>query len=80
MTPSIADSPVELLELVVTAALSVAMAVGGTAMEVFAVTDLTTGQTTLGAWELAVGALLLYGGVYLVGYQRLWAGSLRDGA
>jgi hypothetical protein len=67
------DSLGEVLALVLTALGSGLLALGGLAIELAAVANLTTGHATIGLWELCVGALVLYAGVYLLGYQRVLA-------
>ncbi|MEF8782357.1 MAG: hypothetical protein V5A39_09825 [Haloarculaceae archaeon] len=42
----------------------------GVISEQFALADLTSGEM-LGLWYLFMGALALYAGVYIVGYERL---------
>lgn len=71
MRNALGDSLGELLALALTALGSGILALAGIALELIAVGNLATGHATIGAWELAVGALLLYAGCYLLGYQRV---------
>lgn len=70
MKELLADSLPELLVAVLTILASIAFSLVGVAMEVLAANQFLTGRTGLGVWELAVGAVLLYAGVYLLGYQQ----------
>jgi len=67
------ESFVEVLALVLTAVGSGVLALVGTAAELAAFGNLTTGDLGIGLWELCLGALLLYAGLYLLGYRRLVA-------
>ncbi|PSQ15385.1 hypothetical protein BRD00_13875 [Halobacteriales archaeon QS_8_69_26] len=71
------DSLGELLALAGTAALSAGLTVVGLVTEWAAFQNALAGQTSLGIRELAVGGLLLYVGLYLVGYGKLWP-QVRD--
>lgn len=73
------DSFVELLELVLVAVGSGALALGGLVVELAAVGDLTTGHAAIGIWELAFGAVLCYAGCYLLGYRRVVPAIARRG-
>jgi hypothetical protein len=67
------DSLAELLALALTALGSGILALGGLVIELAAVGNLSTGHATIGIWELCVGGLLLYAGVYMLGYRRVVA-------
>ncbi|AGN01955.1 hypothetical protein L593_10050 [Salinarchaeum sp. Harcht-Bsk1] len=71
MKELLGDSVAELLAVLLTAVGSGALAIGGAVIEYAAFGNLLTGHATIGAWELVLGGLLLYAGVYLLGYQRL---------
>jgi len=71
MKELLADSGVELLTLLATVAVSGLLSVAGGVLELQAIANIVAGEVTLGAWELAFGGVLLYGGVYLVGYQQV---------
>lgn len=77
MRIELSGSVVELLVIALSAAGSAALALAGLAVELAALADLTTGHAGIGVWELAFGALLLYAGCYLLGYQRV-VPALRD--
>lgn len=65
------ESLPELLELVLSALLATAFTAGGTLTEQAALSDLSAGVSTFGLWELYMGLVLLYAGVYLLGYRRV---------
>lgn len=67
------DSLGELLALALTALGSGLLAIAGLAIEIAAVGNLATGHATVGLWELCFGAMILYAGVYLLGYRRVFA-------
>lgn len=71
MRAELSESMVELLAVALSALGSAALALAGLVVELAAVADLTTGHAGIGAWELALGALLLYAGCYLLGYRRV---------
>ncbi|WP_424002774.1 hypothetical protein ACOZ4I_02710 [Haloarcula salina] len=61
----------ELLELVLSVLLATAFTAVGTLTEQAAISDLSGGVSAFGLWELYMGLVLLYAGVYLLGYQRV---------
>jgi len=69
----------ELFSRLLTAAVAGLLTVAGALTENAAIADLLAGQSTFGLWELWMGGLLLYAGVYMLGYKRLWRG-LADAA
>jgi hypothetical protein len=71
MRIELSESMVELVAIALTALGSAVLALAGLAVELAAVADLSAGQPTIGVWELVLGALLLYAGCYLLGYQRV---------
>lgn len=71
MRIELSESMVELLAVALSALGSAALALVGVAVEFAAFVDLTTGHAGIGAWELALGGLLLYAGCYLLGYRRV---------
>lgn len=66
------DSLGELLALVGTAMASGVITLVGVLTERAALRDVATGHPTLGAWELFMGGLALYVGLYLLGYHGAW--------
>lgn len=66
------ESVGELVSLLTTALLSGALTVVGLLIERAGVHELLVGHTVLGAWELVMGGIPLFVGLYLIGYQRLW--------
>jgi len=73
------ESLPELLDLLGSTVLAAVLTAVGTVAERAAVADLVAGQSTFGAWELFMGAILLYAGVYMLGYRRVWR-TLASGA
>ncbi|WP_276270752.1 hypothetical protein [Haloarcula litorea] len=71
---SLSESLLELLGLVGSALLSGLLTVVGVLTENAGVADLLAGQSVVGLWELWMGTLLLYAGVYLLGYKRVLPG------
>lgn len=59
------------LETVVLTAISATVSAIGLLLESQAITALIQGELVLGAWFLFMGALALYGGIYLVGYRKV---------
>lgn len=76
MTFELSESMIELLAIALSALGSAALASVGLVLEFVAVGDLATGHAAIGAWELALGALLLYAGCYLLGYRRVLSALL----
>ncbi|MBV0900482.1 hypothetical protein [Haloarcula salina] len=65
------ESLPEVLELVLSALLATAFTAGGALTEQAALSDLSAGVSAFGLWELYMGLVLLYAGVYMLGYQRV---------
>lgn len=63
---------VELLEILVSAVGAVFFTMGGVFIEYSGFSNVAAGAMTVGAWEIGMGGLLLFVGVYLLGYQRFW--------
>jgi hypothetical protein len=61
----------ELLGVLLTADL---LTVVGVLTENAALADLAAGPSLFGLWELGMGLLLLYTGIYMLGYKRAWLG------
>lgn len=66
------DSLGELLGLIGTAVVSGVLTLFGALTERAGLQELQAGHSTIGAWEVAVGLLALYVGLYLVGYGEVW--------
>lgn len=62
----------ELLEVVSSAIGTGVFTLGGFLAEQEGLQNVLTGQTTLGAWEAGMGILLLFIGLYMLGYQEFW--------
>jgi len=46
----------------------------GVVAENAGIADLLAGQSVVGLWEVGMGALLLYVGIYMLGYRQVWLG------
>lgn len=44
----------------------------GVVIEYAAVINVVSGELTLGAWELLMGGLAIFVGLYLIGYREFW--------
>ena len=71
MIDRLPSSLVELGSLVATIVLATVLTVVGLVVEAIGVLTVLTGEAALGAWELALGLLLCYAGMYLLGYRRV---------
>ena len=69
----------ELLSLLLRALAAGVLTVVGALTENAGITDLLAGPSVFGLWEVGMGGLLLYAGVYMLGYKQLWRG-LSDAA
>jgi hypothetical protein len=66
------EAVVELVTIVGSVLAAGLLTLGGVLTEQAGAHELLAGHSTLGAWEAGMGALLLYAGIYLVGYQQAW--------
>jgi lipopolysaccharide export LptBFGC system permease protein LptF len=64
---------VELIDLIGSALGAVLFTFGGFLVEQAGISNVAAGATTIGLWEAGMGALLLFVGLYLFGYERIWA-------
>jgi hypothetical protein len=71
MNGPLSESLVELLGLLLSAVAAGILTAVGALAENAGMADLLAGQSVLGLWELFMGAIALYAGVYLLGYQRV---------
>ena len=62
----------DLLSTVLSAIGAVVFTIVGVLVEQAGVANLTQGATGLGAWELFMGTLVLFVGIYLLGYRTAW--------
>ena len=67
-------SLVELLSLLLAAVAAGLLTVVGALTENAGIADLLAGPSVFGLWEVGMGALLLYVGIYMLGYRRVWLG------
>lgn len=51
---------------------SVVVSIVGVLTERAGLQNVAAGHTTVGVWEIGVGLLVLFLGVYLLGYQQCW--------
>lgn len=65
------ESIVEMVLLLGSAVGATLLTAAGFVMEHAGLQDALAGQFGLGAWEIAVGGLLLFVGAYLLGYQEV---------
>jgi len=68
------ESVGELFGLLLAAAAAGLLTLVGTLTENAGIADLLAGQAIFGLWELGMGGLLLYAGLYMLGYKRVWLG------
>lgn len=66
------DTIVELAVIVGFILISGALVVAGVAIELIAAANLIGGDVYLGLWEGAIGLILLYAGIYAVGYHEVY--------
>ena len=65
------ESVVVVPELLVSLILSPVLTIAGALIEQAALADLSAGVSTFALWERGMGLLLLYIGMYKLGYQKL---------
>lgn len=61
----------ELLPLAIYAVLASALTIGGVMVEYASVQYLLAGDAMVAAWTAAIGGLLLYAGIYGLGYRKV---------
>lgn len=66
------EAVVETVTIVGSALAAGLLTLGGALVEQAGTHEVLVGHSTLGAWEVGMGALLLYAGIYLLGYQQAW--------
>ncbi|WP_290814918.1 hypothetical protein [Halovivax sp.] len=76
MTSFGSDLLVELLALASYVLLAAALTAAGLLAEYASLQQVAGGDLVLAAWFAAIGGLLLYAGVYVVGYRKLAARTL----
>ena len=64
----------ELLSLLFRALAAGLVTVVGVLTENAGIGELLAGPSVFGLWEVAMGALLLYVGIYMLGYREVWLG------
>jgi hypothetical protein len=73
MSAIVTESVAELLGLVLSLLAAGLLTAVGALTESAGLANLLAGQSVLGLWELGMGAIALYAGVYLLGYKRVAA-------
>ena len=73
MTSHVPELVVDVLSMLAYVLVAGALTVGGTFAEYSSVQHLGTGEATLALWFAAIGAIMLYAGVYGIAYQKLLA-------
>jgi len=63
----------ELLPLVVYTILGGALTAGGLAVEYASLQHFGSGEAMVGIWLAAIGMVMLYAGLYGIGYQKVFA-------
>jgi len=72
MKEFVTESMLPILELLGSAIGAAVLSVAGIAIENAAIQTLLGGQLGVGAWEVVVGALALFAGAYVFGYERVY--------
>ena len=62
----------EVLIMLASAVGATLFTIGGFLVEQAGINNVASGFTTIGLWETGIGALMLFVGVYLFGYQQCW--------
>ncbi|RQG96094.1 hypothetical protein [Natrarchaeobius oligotrophus] len=62
---------VELLPLLAYAIVAVTLTMGGLAAEYASLQHFGSGEVMVGLWLAAIGAIMLYAGVYGIGYRKV---------
>lgn len=76
MEDSVVDTMVELVVIVAAGIGSVGITVAGWLTEQAGLHNVLSGDLTLGLWELWMGTIALFVGVYLLGYRTVWRRGL----
>lgn len=74
---NVSEPLAELLGVLVAGVLSLSLSAVGLVAERAALQNVLTDHLIVGVWEAWIGALALFAGVYLLGYQRVWV-TLRE--
>lgn len=61
----------ELIVLLLYALVATVLTAAGVAVEYTSVQYLSSGEAAVGVWLAAIGAVMLYAGVYGIGYQKV---------
>jgi len=68
----------ELVSLLLRALAAALLTVVGALTENAGIADLLAEPSVFGLWEVGMGALLLYVGIYMLGYRQVWLGLRRQ--
>jgi hypothetical protein len=72
MTETLADGLLELLAILAAGVGAVVLTGLGVLAEQAGLQNLALGNLSVGAWETAIGAVVLFAGIYLLGYGQFW--------
>lgn len=64
----------ELVSLLLAAVAASLLTAVGAITENAGISELLANPSVFGLWEVGMGALLLYVGIYMLGYRRVWTG------
>ena len=73
MSPFDPDLLVESITLLVYTVVAITLTVGGLFAEYTSVQQFGAGEATAALWLAAIGGVMLYAGLYGVGYQKVFA-------
>lgn len=76
MEDAVVDTVVEVAVIVVAGIGSIGVTIAGWLAEQSGLHNVLAGELTLGLWELWMGTIALFIGVYLLGYRNVWRRSL----
>jgi hypothetical protein len=68
----------ELLSVLLRALAAGLLTAVGALTETAGIGDLLASPSVFGLWEVGMGALLLYVGIYMLGYREVWLGLRGD--
>lgn len=71
MNGIVTESLAELLGLLFSILAAGVLTTVGALTESAGIANLLAGHSTMGLWELWMGAIALYAGIYMLGYQRV---------
>lgn len=72
MVELVSESIAEIISLIGSAVGSLVFTVSGVVIEHSSLQNVVAGQSTVGLWEMYMGAIALIVGLYLLGYRECW--------